>query len=51
MFESWFSLPVGILIATVVSTVGIGGGVLWMPFLLIIVKLKPDTAVVMLLLI
>lgn len=46
MFESWFSLPVGILIATVVSTVGIGGGVLWMPFLLIILKLKPDTAVV-----
>ncbi len=46
MFESWYALPVGILIATVVSTVGIGGGVLWMPFLLIIVKLKPDTAVV-----
>jgi uncharacterized membrane protein YfcA len=46
MFESWFSLPVGILIATVVSTVGIGGGVLWMPFLLIFLKLEPDTAVV-----
>jgi uncharacterized membrane protein YfcA len=46
MFESWFSLPVGILIATVVSTVGIGGGVLWMPYLLIILKMRPDTAVV-----
>jgi uncharacterized membrane protein YfcA len=46
MVDSWFSLPVGILIATVVSTVGIGGGVLWMPFLLIILKLRPDTAVV-----
>ena len=46
MFESWFSLPVGILIATVASMVGIGGGVLWMPFFLIILKLKPDTAVV-----
>jgi uncharacterized membrane protein YfcA len=46
MFESWFSLPVGILIATVASMVGIGGGVLWMPFLLIFLKMKPDTAVV-----
>jgi uncharacterized membrane protein YfcA len=46
MFESWFSLPVGVLIASVVSTVGIGGGILWMPFLLIILKLTPDTAVV-----
>jgi uncharacterized protein len=46
MFESWLSLPVGLLIATVVSTVGIGGGILWMPFLLIVLKLRPDTAVV-----
>ncbi len=44
--DSWPALPVGILIATVVSTVGIGGGILWMPFLLIIVKLRPDTAVI-----
>jgi len=45
MLDSWLSLPMGILIATVVSTVGIGGGILWMPFLLIILKLRPDTAV------
>lgn len=46
MLDSWLALPVGILIASVASTVGIGGGILWMPFLLIIFKLKPDQAVV-----
>jgi uncharacterized membrane protein YfcA len=46
MLDSWLSLPAGILIATAVSTVGIGGGILWMPFLLIILKCRPDTAVV-----
>ncbi len=46
MFDSWFALPAGIIIATVVSTVGIGGGILWMPFLLIGMKLRPDTAVI-----
>ncbi len=45
MFDSWVALPVGVLIATVVSTVGIGGGILWMPFLLIGLRLRPDTAV------
>lgn len=46
MFDSWLCLPLGLLIATVVSTVGIGGGILWMPFLLIVLKLRPDMAVV-----
>jgi uncharacterized membrane protein YfcA len=46
MLDSWLSLPAGILIATMVSTVGIGGGILWMPFLLIILRVRPDTAVV-----
>jgi uncharacterized membrane protein YfcA len=46
MLDSWLSLPAGILIATTVSTVGIGGGILWMPFLLIILRCRPDTAVV-----
>lgn len=46
MFDSWFALPAGIIIATLVSTVGIGGGILWMPFLLIGLKLRPDTAVI-----
>lgn len=46
MLDNWLSLPAGILIAAMVSTVGIGGGILWMPFLLIILKVRPDTAVV-----
>jgi uncharacterized protein len=46
MLDNWLSLPAGILIATAVSTVGIGGGILWMPFLLIILRCRPDTAVV-----
>jgi len=45
MLDSWLSFPVGILIAAAVSTVGIGGGILWMPFLMIILKMRPDTAV------
>ncbi len=45
MTDSWLSFPVGILIAMVSSTVGIGGGILWMPFLLIFLKLSPGTAV------
>ncbi|MFZ1987144.1 MAG: sulfite exporter TauE/SafE family protein [Desulfatitalea sp.] len=44
--DNWLALPVGILIAMVASTVGIGGGILWMPFLLIILQLSPTTAVV-----
>ena len=43
--DSWLSFPIGILIAVVSSTVGIGGGILWMPFLLIFFKLSPGTAV------
>lgn len=39
MWSDWLSFPVGILIATVVSTVGIGGG-------MVLLKLRPDTAVV-----
>lgn len=46
MLDNWFTLPMGILIALVSSTVGIGGGILWMPFLLIILKLNPENAVV-----
>lgn len=46
IIDNWLALPTGIFIATVSSTVGIGGGILWMPFLIIILKLRPDTAVV-----
>ena len=45
MNEIWLALPTGIGIATVASAVGIGGGILWMPFLIIMLRLKPETAV------
>jgi uncharacterized membrane protein YfcA len=45
MNESWLAFPVGIFIAAAASSVGIGGGILWMPFLLIVMKLRPEAAV------
>ncbi len=41
-----WALPVGVIIAGLVSTVGIGGGILWMPFFLIFLKLPAETAIV-----
>ncbi|MDM8547953.1 sulfite exporter TauE/SafE family protein [Candidatus Venteria ishoeyi] len=46
MLDYWFILPVGLLISALVSSVGIGGGLLWMPFFLIILKFPPEIAVV-----
>lgn len=46
MLDNYFAFPMGIMIAMVSSTVGIGGGILWMPFLLIILQLNPSIAVV-----
>lgn len=46
MFEAWTALPAGVIIATVVSSIGLGGGVLWMPFFLIFMGLEAGTAVV-----
>ncbi len=45
MPDSWISLPAGVLIATMVSVVGIGGGILWMPFFIIVLKISPESAV------
>lgn len=45
MIEYWFVFPVAILISSAVSSIGIGGGVLLMPFFLLILKLSPDVAV------
>jgi len=44
-FAPWAALPVGILIATVVSAIGLGGGIFWMPFLIIVAGLEPGRAV------
>ena len=46
MPEPWITLPAGIIIASVVSSIGLGGGVLWMPLFLILLKMEPGTAVV-----
>lgn len=40
------AFPAGVIIASVVSAVGIGGGILWMPFFILFLKLTPETAVV-----
>lgn len=45
MADPWLALPTGVAIATVVSAVGIGGGILWMPFMLILLRLSPQAAV------
>ncbi len=43
--DPWIALPAGIAIAAVVSSIGLGGGVLWMPLFLIFMKIEPATAV------
>ena len=45
MVPYWLAFPAGICIATVVTIVGFGGGILWMPFLLIVMRMNPNTAV------
>ncbi|HBD08574.1 MAG TPA: hypothetical protein DCZ69_09950 [Syntrophobacteraceae bacterium] len=46
MIQPWLALPVGACIATLVMLVGFGGGMLWMPFLLIVMQLPPQTAII-----
>jgi len=45
-FEFWQMLPVGVIIASVAMFFGLGGGVLWMPVLLMSTDLDPKEAVV-----
>ena len=42
---SVLAFPAGIIIASVASAVGIGGGILWMPFFILFLGLAPETAV------
>ncbi|MBL0714130.1 MAG: sulfite exporter TauE/SafE family protein [Desulfosarcina sp.] len=46
MGSFWLAFPMGVLIAAVVSAVGIGGGILWMPFLMLVLKMEPDASVI-----
>ncbi len=41
---NWLMLPAGMAIAAVALFFGLGGGVLWMPVLLTVVRLRPDEA-------
>ena len=45
MGSEWIALPAGLIIATLATMVGFGGGVLWMPFLLLVTRLDPAQAV------
>jgi hypothetical protein len=45
MTSEWIALPAGLVIATLATMVGFGGGVLWMPFLLLVTRLEPAQAV------
>ena len=46
MIPYWAAFPAGIFIATIVMLVGFGGGVLWMPFLLVVMQTSPETAII-----
>ncbi|MBI5250420.1 MAG: sulfite exporter TauE/SafE family protein [Desulfomonile tiedjei] len=46
MSVEWTALPAGFIIATLATLVGFGGGILWMPFLILVARLDPTQAVV-----
>jgi uncharacterized membrane protein YfcA len=41
----WLNFPAGILIASLATMVGLGGGVLWVPFLVFVMGLAPPEAI------
>ncbi len=45
--EYWNLLPAGIVIATIASLMGIGGGVVWVPYLIIFAKFPPRDAIML----
>jgi len=46
MSPEWTALPAGVAIATLATLVGFGGGILWMPYLILVANLDPTQAVV-----
>jgi uncharacterized membrane protein YfcA len=42
----WTALPAGFAIATLATLAGFGGGILWMPYLILVAHLEPAQAVV-----
>ncbi len=45
MIPDWTALPVGVAIATLATMVGLGGGILWTPYLILVAGLEPSQAV------
>jgi uncharacterized membrane protein YfcA len=45
MTGQFLTFPVGILIAALATMVGLGGGVLWVPYLVFVADLAPPTAI------
>jgi uncharacterized membrane protein YfcA len=41
----WTALPVGVVIATLATMVGLGGGILWAPYLIFVAGMEPSEAV------
>jgi len=41
----WTALPVGVVIATLATMVGLGGGILWAPYLIFVTGMQPADAV------
>lgn len=46
MTGEWMALPAGFIIATLATLVGFGGGIFWMPYLILVARLEPAQAVV-----
>jgi uncharacterized protein len=46
MYLEWTALPAGFAIAALATLVGFGGGILWMPYLILVARLDPAQAVV-----
>lgn len=46
MSAEWLALPAGFIIATLATLAGFGGGILWMPYLILVAGLDPGQAVV-----
>jgi uncharacterized membrane protein YfcA len=42
---NWTAFPVGVIIASLATMVGLGGGILWTPYLIFVIGLKPSEAV------
>jgi hypothetical protein len=45
MLPDWTAFPIGVVIASLATMVGIGGGILWAPYLIFIAGAPPQSAV------